>query len=72
MQIAYYYDEQMDPAPYPFNTRGFPANWKQETKHRIAREYGQKCGWYFYRFGVHLGWDEYDLQPEVFKIWRYI
>lgn len=73
-EIAFFYDESMQskPAPGVPNTRGFPSSWKLETRHRVAREFGQKHGWHFYCFGFELGWQKYELFEEVHKVWRYI
>lgn len=73
-EIAFFYDETMgaNVVPGTPNTRGFPTNWPADTRHRIAREFGQKHGWHFYRMGFELEPGKFELFEEVYKVWRYI
>lgn len=70
--IAQFYDDQMQPATEPFNTRAFPLNWPDETLHKVAREYGKKHGWHFYRLGKEWDWDMVQLQEQFHKVWRHL
>lgn len=71
-QVAYFFDDQEEPAPEPFNSRAFHPNWPLHTQHRLARQYGKKYGWYFYRLGQELDSGERQLRAQMHKVWRYL